>query len=156
MKKSFVCCLMVLSTVGIATANSTYTVKKGDSLSKIAQVTLGSEARWREIAKTNGIRKPYTIRPNQVLNIGITAPAAVAVPSTTEQPAGLTTNWRLEDRMVASPATPTPTAYPAGQQMSDERGVNNTPNTSYPPAGQPMLDQRGTTNTPVTSYPGGR
>lgn len=47
----------------------TYTVKKGDTLSKIAARLLGSYKRYPEIAKLNGIRDPNRIFPGDVLKI---------------------------------------------------------------------------------------
>ena len=46
---------------------STYTVKRGDSLSLIAMRRFGAPARWREIADLNGIPEPSQIRVGQVL-----------------------------------------------------------------------------------------
>jgi nucleoid-associated protein YgaU len=49
----------------------TYTVVKGDSLSKIAQRLLGDADRWREIhdANRDQIRDPDLIQPGQVLKL---------------------------------------------------------------------------------------
>ena len=47
-------------------ANSTYTVKSGDTLSGIGS-KLG--VNWQSIASANGISSPYTIYPGQVLTI---------------------------------------------------------------------------------------
>lgn len=46
-----------------------YTVKQGDTLSKIAASLLGSYRRYPEIASLNGIRDPNRISPGQVLKI---------------------------------------------------------------------------------------
>ncbi|MEL7450823.1 MAG: LysM peptidoglycan-binding domain-containing protein [Pseudomonadota bacterium] len=46
---------------------STYTVRSGDSLSRIAMRNFGTAARWREIADLNGIPDPSRIRVGQVL-----------------------------------------------------------------------------------------
>lgn len=45
----------------------TYTVVSGDYLVKIGEKTGKS---WRDIAKLNGLKEPYTIYPGQVLRIG--------------------------------------------------------------------------------------
>jgi LysM repeat protein len=50
-----------------------YTVKRGDTLAGIAQRTLGSSARWREIAKLNDISNPNTIHVGQRLTLPRTA-----------------------------------------------------------------------------------
>jgi LysM repeat protein len=46
-----------------------YTVKTGDTLSKIAYDRLGKSSRWTEIANLNGIRDPRRIHPGQVLKL---------------------------------------------------------------------------------------
>lgn len=50
-------------------AARTYTVKKGDTLSKISATFLGSYKRYLEIAKLNSIRDPNRISVGQVLRI---------------------------------------------------------------------------------------
>ena len=52
----------------VETANRTYTVKKGDSLWKIAKTYLGKGLRYTEIKKLNGL-KTNTIHPGQVLKL---------------------------------------------------------------------------------------
>ena len=52
-----------------------YTVKPGDSLSKIAGRQLGDSSRWRELAEINGIRNPAAIRVGQVIRIPVAEPA---------------------------------------------------------------------------------
>ncbi|GIN39052.1 phage-like element PBSX protein XkdP [Heyndrickxia oleronia] len=47
----------------------TYKVKQGQSLWIIAQKQLGSGARFKEIAKLNGIKAPYIIHTNQTLKM---------------------------------------------------------------------------------------
>ncbi len=55
-------------------AAATYTVAKGDSLSKIAKKTLGNANRWREIfdANRDQIANPDLIQPGQVLKLPAT------------------------------------------------------------------------------------
>ena len=50
---------------------TTYTVKKGDTLSGIALKHLGSASRYGEIANLNGIKNPNTIFPGQKLKIPV-------------------------------------------------------------------------------------
>lgn len=50
-----------------AASAAEYTVRAGDTLSGIAEKQLGSTARWKEIADTNGLRPPYHLRPGQQL-----------------------------------------------------------------------------------------
>lgn len=57
---------------------STYTVKTGDSLSRIAANVMGNMALWPRLATANNIAAPYRIFPGQVLNIPGTSYAAPA------------------------------------------------------------------------------
>ena len=50
-----------------------YTVKPGDTLSRIARRTLGSSAKWKEIAELNNINEPYTLHVGQRLTLPSTA-----------------------------------------------------------------------------------
>lgn len=68
----------------IGGAGGTVTVQKGDSLSRIAQRTLGNAGRWREIYEANKdkISNPNVIHPGQVLRLpGSSAPAPAPAPS---------------------------------------------------------------------------
>ena len=53
------------------TADRTYTVRKGDSLSKIAKEMYGDASRWRMIYEANKdvIKDPDLIYPDQVFTI---------------------------------------------------------------------------------------
>lgn len=51
------------------TPAATYTVKKGDCLWNIAKKQLGDGAKYKEIAKKNGISDPNRIYPGQVLKL---------------------------------------------------------------------------------------
>ena len=53
------------------TQEQTYTVKKGDSLSKIAKSLYGDASKWRRIFEANRdiIKDPDLIYPDQVLKI---------------------------------------------------------------------------------------
>lgn len=46
-----------------------YTVKKGDTLSNIAEKQLGDKTKWKEIAKLNNLKSPYRIKLNQILEL---------------------------------------------------------------------------------------
>lgn len=67
---------------------ATYTVRAGDSISKIARDLLGDITRWPEIARLNGLTAPYIIFPEQVLQMPavaagarvLTAPGEVSLP----------------------------------------------------------------------------
>jgi nucleoid-associated protein YgaU len=48
---------------------STYTVRPGDSLWKIAKLEKGDGAKYKDIATTNGIMPPYAIYPGQVIKL---------------------------------------------------------------------------------------
>lgn len=54
-----------------ATAGRTYTVKSGDSLSKIAQREYGDGSQWKKIHEANRdlIKDPDLIHPGQVLKL---------------------------------------------------------------------------------------
>lgn len=52
-----------------AAPNRTYTVARGDTLSKIAARQLGSAGRWPDIASLNGIRDPNRVTVGQVLKL---------------------------------------------------------------------------------------
>jgi LysM repeat protein len=47
----------------------TYTVKKGDSLWKIAKLQLNDGSKWSYLAKKNSISSPYTIYAGQMLKL---------------------------------------------------------------------------------------
>ena len=55
----------------VAPAARTYTVKAGDSLSKIAQREYGDAAQWKKIHEANKdqIKNPDLIHPGQVLKL---------------------------------------------------------------------------------------
>ncbi len=59
------------ATTGDACSTQTmdYTVRRGESLSRIAQQQLGATAKWRAIARANNMRAPYLIRPGQVIKL---------------------------------------------------------------------------------------
>ena len=63
-----------------------YSVKSGDSLSKIARDVLGNMALWPEIARLNSISAPYVISPGQQLMLP-SASTPAAAPSATTSPA---------------------------------------------------------------------
>jgi nucleoid-associated protein YgaU len=57
-----------------------YTVKKGDTLRKLADRFLGSPDRWKAIAKLNGIKRPGAdLKPGRVLKIPVPQRTAVAL-----------------------------------------------------------------------------
>ena len=59
------------STTAPADARRSYTVKSGDSLSRIAERELGDGSKWRAIydANRDAIKDPDLIYPGQVLNL---------------------------------------------------------------------------------------
>ncbi len=56
---------------GAGAAGQKYTVKKGDSLSKIAKAVYGDASKWKQIYEANQdqIKNPDLIYPDQVLEI---------------------------------------------------------------------------------------
>jgi LysM repeat protein len=73
-----------------------YTVRRGDTLSAIAQRELGDPNRWREIAQANGIRDPRSLMPGQQLVIPAAATRTMDIP----QP-------RVRPRIASGPVGPT-------------------------------------------------
>ena len=73
----------------------TYTVRAGDSLSRIARDVLGNLSRWPELAALNAIAPPYTIYPGQVLVLPDVPPASSAsvTPSGASMPSVTDTPW---------------------------------------------------------------
>lgn len=51
------------------TETTDYTVRRGESLSRIASQQLGSAAKWRVIARVNNMQAPYAIRAGQVIKL---------------------------------------------------------------------------------------
>jgi nucleoid-associated protein YgaU len=46
-----------------------YKIKKGDSLWKIAQIYYGNGKLYKKIEEDNFLRKPYSLKAGQMLNI---------------------------------------------------------------------------------------
>ena len=67
---------------------STYTVKSGDTISKIARDELGEMERWHEIATLNNIASPWTIFPGQKLELPEIQRFRVAPPAPGEPATG--------------------------------------------------------------------
>lgn len=51
------------------TGQATHTVKKGETIQKIAAEKLGDASRWTDIAKLNGIRDPRSLQVGKILRI---------------------------------------------------------------------------------------
>lgn len=58
----FVAPQIVIAGANASRGTTTYVIKKGDTLTKIAQRLLGDKDRWREIATLNGIRDPRKLK----------------------------------------------------------------------------------------------
>ena len=98
---------------------ATYTVKKGDTLSAIAQ-QYGTT--YQEIAKANGISNPNLIYEGQTLNIGGDTPSeTVTAPSTTETPSTPTTTQPTATKYQESDAVKQAQAM-LQQQLSQKPG----------------------------------
>jgi nucleoid-associated protein YgaU len=66
---------------------TSYTVAKGDNLWSIAQKTYGSGYNWTDIAQTNNLKNPSTIKVGQVLSLPtVQAKAATSASTVTAQP----------------------------------------------------------------------
>ncbi|HYE12349.1 MAG TPA: flavocytochrome c [Patescibacteria group bacterium] len=85
MNKKVLCLLLVavfiLSNIVFAFADSTYTVKEGDVLWKIAKQ---NNLTWQQLAEVNKLTNPHLIYPGQVLKLDDTSADAVASASTGE------------------------------------------------------------------------
>ena len=68
-RRATVLCLLALFCPAATAAAATYTVRPGDSLQAIARRELGDAERWREIARENNLKPPYTIKPGQILEL---------------------------------------------------------------------------------------
>jgi fumarate reductase flavoprotein subunit len=90
MKKRVVCLLLaivlVFANMAFTFADSTYTVKSGDVLWKIAEQ---HNMTWQQLAKTNNLKNPHLIYPGQVLKLGDEV-AAVSSASTKESSKAVT------------------------------------------------------------------
>lgn len=100
--------------------STTYTVKSGDSLSRIAANVLGNMAKWPQIAQLNNLAAPYRIYPGQVLQLpGSTqaAPAgmpvipastavALTLPPNSGQPgsSGSVVQWLIDHKIIVGGA----------------------------------------------------
>jgi len=79
-----VLCLLALLSPTATAAAAKYTVRRGDSLQAIARRELGDAERWREIARENDLKPPYTIKPGQVLELPQRAAQSLVEPQPSE------------------------------------------------------------------------
>lgn len=68
-------------------APGTHVVARGETLSDIARLHLGSAQRWRELIALNPGVDPKKLQLGQVLRVAGPPPAAAAAPPSTEKPA---------------------------------------------------------------------
>lgn len=99
---------------------STYTVKKNQGLSQIAQEVYKDGRMWKKIADANNLKPPYNLEKGQVLKLPdaaakTEAKAAVAVPATTAIPAP-----KKESKAVT--VNPTQTVTPQGESYAVVKG----------------------------------
>ncbi|MDF2531648.1 MAG: flavocytochrome c, partial [Clostridia bacterium] len=111
MNKKVLCLLLVavfiLSNIVFAFADSTYTVKEGDVLWKIAKQ---NNLTWQQLAEVNKLTNPHLIYPGQVLKLDNKSADAVASASTGES---------------SSTKPETPTAQPkADAYVGEGKGVH--------------------------------
>lgn len=109
-----------------------YTVKKHDSLIKIAKAQLGSAARWREIAKLNGIKKPYTLEVGAELKLSANAITMSATPN----PYNPQATGDAAPRPSLSPVTYQPPPPPMKEVNQAEPAAEGP--TTYQPVPAPM------------------
>jgi lipoprotein NlpD len=95
---------------------TTYTVKRGDTLSAIAS---RHKLDWQDLARWNGIRRDYVIHPGQVLKLypsRATARPAPASPARQTAPARAPTGPPLQWQWPVTGGTATLTTRPNGGQ----------------------------------------
>lgn len=63
-----------------------YTVKTGDSLSKIARDVVGNMSMWPTLARINNIVAPYVIQPGQTLLLPEGVEKSISFPAPASQP----------------------------------------------------------------------
>lgn len=111
MNKRLLCLLLVavfmLSNIAFIFADSTYTVKPGDVLWKIAE---SNGTTWQQLAEVNKLENPHMIYPGQVLKLGGQAAEAVSSASTS----GNTT--------AKTPSTPVPAKV--GAYVGEGKGIH--------------------------------
>ena len=83
MSKKILCLLLVaifaFSNIAFAYADSTYTVRSGDVLWKIASE---NNMTWQQLAESNQLKDPHMIYPGQVLKLSSEGADAVSAPTT--------------------------------------------------------------------------
>ncbi|MEV1321261.1 LysM peptidoglycan-binding domain-containing protein [Micromonospora arborensis] len=137
----------------------THTVRRGDTLSEIAEEALGDEKRWREIFTLNRgthfanvggtLRNPNLIFPGWVL----TLPAADTPPAATPPP-----NPPTQDPPRGPTASPTTNATAAPSTTPPAASATAAPSASpitspEPSATSPAADDDGVVETPSPSAP---
>lgn len=120
------------ATVRAEGAQGTYTVERGDNLSKIAKKIYGDEKLWRVIYNANSsvVKSDYIIYKNQVLIIPAVdnnnAPAVAAPVLETPAPAVTTPAPETPAPVVTTSAVPTPApeaAAPAQEYTLDYNAI---------------------------------
>lgn len=102
-------------------AATTYTVQSGDTLSKIAERTLGDPNRWREIAALNNIADPKSLRVGQTIQIPSGAKSG-NTPGTAEQTPDQTNAGPPPDPTRDARNTDDPLTVERGQVTFDSEG----------------------------------
>ena len=135
--------------------NGTYTVKRGDTLGKIAKTCLGSTSKWQVIAKANPNLNPNRLKVGDVLVIPgavkESAPAQVSAPSYAEPtyaaPAPTVAVEQVSERNVSA-------------QPWQMAATNNTANGNYynqvesPTVSAPSFDSNSALIAPPPPPPG--
>ena len=111
-----------------------YVVKKGDTLSGIAQKVFGDANRWRDLGYTGD---PKKLQTGTVLNYGgPSAPAPAASPAPSSAPAQNSYTKLLEDWYSQKPATPAPFLF----SPQDEAAAKQSVGQEYRPYYQEQID----------------
>ncbi|MGE5630420.1 MAG: flavocytochrome c [Caulobacteraceae bacterium] len=111
MNKKILCMLLVailiFSNVSFVMADSTYTVKPGDVLWKIAEK---NGMTWQQLAEVNNLKNPHLIYPGQVLKLDAKAAEAVSAASKSET--------------TTTTAPSTPAKAKAGAFVGEGKGIH--------------------------------
>lgn len=113
-----------------STATMDYTVRRGETLSRIAQRQLGATSHWRAIARANSMRAPYLIRPGQVIKLPCVEGSAACQTAKAQGACGAGQAARTNQAgyAAAAPDGQTPTL----RQLWERPVVSGTPQTNAP------------------------
>jgi nucleoid-associated protein YgaU len=100
-----------------------YTVKPGDTLSRIARRTLGSSAKWKEIAELNNLNEPYTLHVGQRLTLPSTAQGSSGTMQEGTEMKGMKGNTETTPEQTAPNPNSEEGSQPKSPDESQEKGT---------------------------------